>query len=286
VAARVVIMTDEVDRIAQIADPFEQLKAATARLNQVQQEVTDLARLRRRKIQDLHDQGMSYSQIAEAAGLSRARIHQVRHAGPPPEGYFFGSGGMTVATPLKQDVIQGRPVVAIEDVTAAQRLGDLAQSLGLNFRAEHLGTDGAIDLNRPDLVVICGPRISEPMAATLAQDPDIRFERSTDGPWTLRDLRTGAVYRSGWDDQPSRPYDFAYLGRLPRPDGQGPLLVFTGIHPPGSLGVVQLLTTRLGELYEAVKDRQFSAVVRVDYDADTREPTTVELVTPLYEPEC
>lgn len=278
-------MSDEVDRIAQIADPVELLKAATARLSQAQQEVTDLARLRRRKIQDLHDQGMSYSQIAEAAGLSRGRIHQVRHAGPPPEGYFFGSGGMTVATPLKQDVIQGRPVVAVEDVSASQRLGELAQSLGLAFHAEHLGTDGAIDLNRPNLVVISGPRISEAVAAVLAQDPDIQFERSPDGPWTLRDRRTGAVYRSGWDDQPPQPYDFAYLGRLPRPDGQGSLLVFTGIHPPGSLGVVQLLTTRLGELYDAVKDRRFSAIVRVDYDRDTREPTSVDLVTPLYEPE-
>ena len=277
-------MVDEVQRIAQIDDPFELIKEATARLSAAQQEVTDLARLRRRKIQDLHDDGLSYAQIAAAAGLSRARIHQVRHAGPPPEGYFFGSGSMIVATPLKQDVIQNRPVVAVEDVTAAQRLGELAQSLGMAFRTEHISTEGAIDFNRPNLVVICGPRISPAVAAVLAHDAALRFERDTDGPWTLRDLRTGAAYRSGWDNDPQQPYDFAYLGRLPRPDGQGSLIVFTGIHPPGSLGVVQLLTTRLAELYEWVKDRQFSVVVRTDYDPTTREPLTVDLVTPLYEP--
>lgn len=278
-------MPGEVERIGRIDDPFELIKAATERLSAAQQEVTDLARLRRRKIQDLHDDGMSYAQIAEAAGLSRARIHQVRHGGPPPEGFFLGSGAVIVATPLKQDAIQARPVVAVEDVTAAQRLGELAQSLGMTFRSEHVTTDGAIDLNRPNLVVICGPRISEGVAAVLAQDSFITFEREPGQPWTLRDKRTGAVYRSGWDNDPPQPYDFAYLGRLPRPDGNGSLLVFTGIHPPGSLGVVQLLTTRLAELYESVKDRRFSVVVRTDYDPSTREPTHVELVTPLYEPE-
>ncbi|MGH3570166.1 MAG: helix-turn-helix domain-containing protein [Pseudonocardia sp.] len=278
-------MAGEVERIAQIDDPFELIRATTERLGAAQQEVTDLARLRRRKIQDLHDEGLSYAQIAEAAGLSRARIHQVRHSGPPPEGFFLGAGAVVVATPLKQDVIQARPVVAVEDVTATQRLGELAQSLGMAFRAEHVTTDGAIDLNRPNLVVICGPRISDVVAAVLAQDRFITFERDTDQPWTLRDLHTGAVYRSGWDDDPQQPYDFAYLGRLPRPDGHGSLLVFTGIHPPGSLGVVHLLTSRLAELYESVKDRPFSAVVRTDYDPTIREPTHVELVTPLYEPE-
>ena len=277
-------MLDEVQRISQIDDPFELIKAATARLNEAQREVTDLARLRRRKIQELHDDGLSYAQIAEAAGLSRARIHQVRHAGPPPEGYFLGSGEMVIVTPLKQDAIQARPVVAVEDVTAAQRLAELAQSLGMRSRHEHVSPSGDVDLNRPNLVVICGPRISAAVADVLAQDAAITFDRAPDGPWTLRDHRTGATYRSGWDDDPTAPYDFAYLGRLRRPDAAGELLLFTGIHPPGSLGVTQLITSRVAELYEQVKDRPFSAIVRTDYDPTTHEPTHVELVTPLYEP--
>jgi len=278
-------LRDEVGRIARIEDPIELIKAATRRLSQAQREVTDLARLRRRKIQELHDDGQSYAQIADATGLSRARIHQVRHGGPPPEGFFLGSGSVVVATPLKEDAIQARPVVAVEDVAGARRLGELAQSLGLEFTSEHLSTDGTIDLNRRNLVVICGPRISPQVAAVLDQDAHIKFERAADGPWTLRDLRTGAVYRSGWDDKPPAPYDFAYLGRLPRPDGEGLIIVFTGIHPPGSLGVVQLITSRLGELYGKVKDRRFSTIVRTDYDPGSHDPVHVDLVTPLYEPD-
>jgi hypothetical protein len=51
-----------------------------------QRDVTELGRLRRRVIQELVGQGMSYGQIAEAAGLSRGRIHQIRHKGPAPRG--------------------------------------------------------------------------------------------------------------------------------------------------------------------------------------------------------
>ena len=72
----------EYERIASISDPYELLRAATERLADAQQEVTELARLRRGLIQDLHAQGMSYAQIGEAAGLSRGRIHQIRHTGP------------------------------------------------------------------------------------------------------------------------------------------------------------------------------------------------------------
>ena len=81
--------------------------------------MTELARLRRRVIQDLHAQGLSYAQIGEAAGLSRGRIHQIRHTGPAPEGAFLGTGAITIATPLKREERGGRPVVAVEDVTAA-----------------------------------------------------------------------------------------------------------------------------------------------------------------------
>src|SRR5690606_33659635 len=78
----------EYERIASIDDPFALLRAATERLARAQQEVTDLARLRRRVIQDLHAQGLSYAQIAEQAGLSRGRIHQIRHTDPASEGTF------------------------------------------------------------------------------------------------------------------------------------------------------------------------------------------------------
>jgi hypothetical protein len=273
---------DEVSRIAEMRDPFELLRAATAQLSAAQEQVTELSRLRRRTIQELHERGMSYAQIAEAAGLSRGRIHQIRHGGPAPEGEFLGIGRVTIATPLKQEAINARPVVAVEDVTGSQRLGELARGFGIEPTYETVPLGGAIDLNRPNLVVICGPRLSPAVAAVLAQDEAVQFERASDGPWTLVDRRTGQVYRSGEDEQPATDRDFAYLGRLPRPDGNGSLIVFTGIHPQGSLGVIQLLSTRLAELYAQVGTDNFSAIVGTEFDHDTHEPISVELVTPLY----
>ena len=59
-------------------------------------------------------------------------------------------------------------------------------------------------------------------------------------------------------------------------------MVFTGIHPPGTLGVVQLITSEITSLYEQVGSGRFSTLVGVDYDLATRAPRSVELLTPLY----
>src|SRR4051812_32419854 len=112
-------MTDEVRRIAAIGDPYKLLREATNRMALAQAEVTELARLRRRVIQQLHDSGLSYAQIADKVGLTRGRIHQIRTSAPSPEGAFLGLGQVIIATPLKQEAIRSRPVVAVEDVTGA-----------------------------------------------------------------------------------------------------------------------------------------------------------------------
>jgi hypothetical protein len=275
-------MTDEIERIAAITDPFEALRAATQRMATAQREVTELSRLRKRLIADLREQGMTYAEIADKAGLTRGRIHQIRTTGPVPEGAFLGRGLITIATPLKREASNARPVVAFEDVAVASRLSDLARSLGLDAATEHIPLGGDIDLNRPGLVVVSGPRISPAVAATLAQDPYLAFERDTDQVWTLVDRTTGVRYRSGIDQTPAQLRDVAYLGRLRRPDGDGSLIVFTGIHPQGSLGVAHLLATRVDELYRQVKTGLFSVIVGTDYEAGTHEPHHVELLTPIY----
>lgn len=272
---------DEVRRIAAITDPYEQLRQATLRMSSAQEEVTELARLRRRIVQELHDAGTSYAQIADRVGLTRGRIHQIRSSAPAPEGAFFGLGQVVIVTPLKEEAIRSRPVVAIEDVAGAQRLAELARGLGLEPSFEHIPVSGDIDLDRPNLVVICGPRISKSVAQVLAQEPRFQFERDPDGPWFLVDRETGEVHRSGQDQRPAANTDVAYLGRLPRLDGQGSLIVFTGIHPQGSLGVVSLLTTQLADLYAQVQTANFATLVGTEYDSDTNEPRHVELLTPL-----
>jgi hypothetical protein len=272
----------EIERLTALEDPYELLQAVTKRMAEAQREVTELARLRRRVIEQLHEQGRSYAQIAEAAGLSRGRIHQLRHRGPAPEGAFLGVGGIIIATPLKQEARNARPVVAVEDFTAAQRIADLARTMQLDVEFEQVPLDGDIDLNRPNLIVVCGPRLSDTVAGVLAQDPFIQFERADDGPWSLHDRSTGKHYRSGSDSSPPRYWDAAYLGRLPRPDGRGLVMIFTGIHPPGTLGVVHLITTEINSLYEQVDAGQFSTLVGVDYSPDANEPVNVQLLTPLY----
>jgi hypothetical protein len=275
----------EIERLAALEDPYALLQAVTKRMAEAQREVTELARLRRRVIQQLQAQGRSYAQIAEAAGLSRGRIHQLRHRGPASEGAFLGVGGVIIATPLKQEARDARPVVAVEDFTAAQRLADLARTLQLDVEFDHVSLDGGVDLNRSNLIVICGPRLSDVVAGVLAQDPVIRFERAADGPWTLHDQAADKHYRSGSDSNPPRSWDVAYLGRLPRPDGQGLVMIFTGIHPAGTLGVVHLITTEITSLYEQVGAGQFSTLVGVDYEPDANEPVNVRLLTPLYKHE-
>lgn len=275
-------MSDELQRIMAIDDPYLLLREVTTRLADAQQEVTELARLRRRVVQDLHAQGLSYAQIAEKAGLSRGRIHQIRHTGPAPEGAFLGRGAVTVATPLRRDDERGRTVVAVDDVSSGKRLEDLARSYGLGVTSEHVPVTGEIDLNRDGLVVVCGPRMSQEMWDTYAQDPVLRWERAEDGPWTVVDRQTGTVHRSGQDSDPARPYDVGYLGRLSRPDGRGSLLAIAGIHTQGSLGVVQLVANDLNTLWGQVGDRRFSTLVGVEYDPETSEPQSVELLCPLY----
>lgn len=277
-----VTMPGQYEDIAEIDDPFLLLRKATERLAQAQQEVTELARLRRRLIQDLHAQGMSYAQIAQKAGLSRGRIHQIRHTGPAPEGAFFGAGTITVTTPLRHDQVKDRPVLSLDDMATGQALEALVRSFDMGTVADHVSVEGQVDLNRPNLVVVCGPAMSSAMRESYAKDPVLRWDHPEKGLWLLTDTRTGQSYRSGQEMDPQQPTDVAYLGRLPRPDGQGTFLAIAGIHPQGSRGVAHFLTREISTLWGQVGTEPFSVLVRTEYDPATNEPRTTELLTPLY----
>jgi hypothetical protein len=187
-----------------------------------------------------------------------------------------------IVTPLKRDAIRARPVVAMEDVAASKRLEDLARSYGLEVEQEHVPLTGEIDLNRPGLIVVCGPRLSDVMRQLYEQDPVLAWKQTPAGAWAICDKTTSKLYISGSDSEEPEARDAAYLGRLRRPDGRGWIIAFTGIHPQGTLGVVHLLTTEIGMLWEEVQEAEFSVVVGVQYDSDSHEPVSVELLTPLY----
>lgn len=229
---------------------------------------------------------------ADHAGMSGTLSHdlpldhpeQLVDASPAPNQQiaapFLGRGGVTIVLPVKQEVIKKRPVVAVEDVTGSQRLAQLARQLALVPSLEYVPADGMIDLNRENLLVVCGPRLSQPVAELLAQDKTLRFEHHRRA-WTLVDYLTGTRYRSGQDQTPPRSWDVGYMGRLRRPDRQGSLIVLTGIHPPGTLGVIEFLSTEITTLFAEVKTDTFSLLVGTHFNPGTLEPREVTLLTPI-----
>ncbi|MEV6526338.1 sigma factor-like helix-turn-helix DNA-binding protein [Longispora sp. NPDC051575] len=76
-------MTDSVQDLAELEDRFEAVRLATLRIEQARQEANELADLRSRLVNELHDEGWSFSDIGKKAGLSRGRIHQI-HASSNP----------------------------------------------------------------------------------------------------------------------------------------------------------------------------------------------------------
>ncbi|MEV4247449.1 hypothetical protein AB0J63_29035 [Streptosporangium canum] len=69
---------------------------------------------------------------------------------------------------------------------------------------------------------------------------------------------------------------------LARPDRNGNVLVFTGIHPQGALGAVDLLTSEIAPVWGQVGENRFPAVVGVEYDPAIGEPVRAEPASPLY----
>jgi hypothetical protein len=274
-------LLDDVRRLAEIESDADRARAASKLLAELQTGISEASRLRRESIARLREQGHSLADIADIIGVSRARIAQLRQAGPPPERAFLGSEALTVAIPLKRESQYGRPAVAQEDFAAFNALADLARDLQLGAEVEYIQLGGNVDLNRDNLVVICGPRISPLIAEVLKSDPVLQFERDDSG-WFLTDQRTGHSYHSPSDDPALPPGDVAYLSRQARPDGNGSFILLTGIHAVGSNGVIHYLTRELADLYEQVGTRRFSTLIASEFDPATRAITSSRRVTPLY----
>jgi hypothetical protein len=174
-------------------------------------------------------------------------------------------------------------MVARADSATGQRLLSLAHSLSLEGELEYIPISGMIDLNRENLVVVCGPKTSPVTARALDPDPRLSFDELSDGRWIITDRATGQQFVSPLDnpDEP-RAADVAYLGRIPRPDGHGSFLYVAGVHAVGSLGAAEYLADHLAELYDSVGTREFSMVVESRFDPDTEEVTeTRALTSPL-----
>jgi hypothetical protein len=273
---------DDVKRVAEITSHADRARAASELLTELQAGVTEAARLRRESIAWLREHGYSLAAIADIIGVSRARIAQLREAGPPPERVFLGTDRLTVAIPLKTEAASGRPVVAQEDFAAFNLLADLARDLQLEATAEYIPIGGELDLNRDNLIVVCGPRLSPVVREVLQRDPALGFDQDDVGRWLLQDRRTDERYPSPSDLPQPRPADVGYLARLPRPDGNGTFILLTGIHAVGSHGILDYLRRELADLYEQVDLQPFSTLIATEYDPLTRQVVRSERITPLY----
>ncbi|MEV0295258.1 hypothetical protein [Nocardia sp. NPDC050710] len=267
---------DDVARVFAIEDKVERLKAATDGVAAAQQTINELTRIRRAVIRELHAEGWTFARIGAAAGLSRARIHQVSTQGPAPEGLFFGHGSLTVLVP---EIRAGR-VLGAPDPNAGTRLVELLRELGFSATIEHFLPGRPINLNRDGLIAIGGPELSPSLRQVIAADPRLRraVARAGDARRGIEDRAARRVYRPGGPE----PHDIAYLARLPRPDGRGTCLLIDGLHPPGSLGAIRLLATRLATLHERAANHLFSVLIAVRYDRSTGEPIDADLLTPVY----
>ncbi len=263
-----------------IEDKVERLKAATEGVAAAQQTINELTRIRRAVIRDLHAEGWTFARIGAAAGLSRARIHQVSTQGPVPEGLFFGHGPLTVLTPDQRAATRTAPLVGAPDAAAPNRLAELLRELGFTVTVERFLPGRPLNLDRDGLIILGGPELSPSLRYLVAADPRLRRTLARAGRVrrAIEDRAARRIYRPGGTE----PYDIAYLARLPRPDRRGTVLVIDGLHPPGSLGAVRLLATRLATLHERADTRTFSAVVGVRYDRNTGEPIEADLLTPIY----
>lgn len=274
---------DDLQRVKDASEPLDRVRLATEALAEYQNAIAELGKIRRDAVDYLRSQGMTLSDIADKAGISRARLSQL--SGAPrkaPERALFAGAGTTatIAVDTKQEGGSGRPVVHQEHTVAIEVLTRTAQRVGLSVgEVEYIVPPGMIDLNRDGLIVVCGPRRSPIIAQMLAADERYGFEKDSKG-WFLVDKAAGREYHSPEDS--GKPGDFAYLGRLPRPDGKGHWLYMAGIHAPGGQGAAMYLEQQLADLYQDVRGGRWSCLVQCEWDPETRHVERVDLLAPIH----
>ncbi|SFW11846.1 sigma-70 family RNA polymerase sigma factor [Amycolatopsis australiensis] len=277
----------DLDRLA--TEPAEmRAKQAIEALGLHQEWVNEYSRVRREALGELIGEGKTPNELAKMLGMTRSRVDQLLTSGPKPERALFGTGALTVAIGAKSEFrpggtggpnVEPSAVLSEQALAAFHLLADVAGDYGLKATYQVVPPPGLVQLNRPNLVVITSPRLLPIVGQVLDADEHLGFGQSSKG-WYLQDKTTGARLRSPIDD--GEPADYGYIGRLPRPDGKGTFLYFAGIHAMGTLGVAHYLAGHTAELYQQVKTKRWSTLVKCTFDPDTRQIETSELAAPIY----
>jgi hypothetical protein len=274
-------------KVKAVGDPVDRAKQAHALVGRMQDFGAEAQVVRNEAMNEALRVGpLNSTQLAAELGISKGRVSQLAKAGPPPERVFLGTGKLTVALAEKfedgKDKAKPGPVIATEDFQSYEHLRELADEVGLETGYERIPQGGNVKLNRNNLVVICGPRLSPLIEQILESDPHLQFAKDAEG-WHLIDRDTGKVYRSPMDSGDNG--DVAYFGRLPRPDGKGTFLYIAGIHAMGSGGVVHWLKSELATAHKELRAKRFSTLIASRFDPETLEITESERITPFYRPE-
>lgn len=276
-------VNEELRALCDIADPADRARQASDLVAGYQASMIEISRIRREALDDLVSQGMTHAEIAAKIGTTRARVSQLLTSGPRPERAFLGSGTITVAIGGKLE--QGRsdtsqqPVVSAEAVQAYETLSVLARSLNLQATQEVVPPPGFVQLNRTNLIVLTSPRLLPFVGQVLDSDSRYGFA-SDDQGWYLVDRETRTDYRSPRDADEELS-DYAYIGRLPRPDGRGTFLYLAGIHAVGTLGAAKFIEEHIEDLYRELKSRRFSVLVKCQCNS-LREVVSVTALTPIH----
>lgn len=262
---------DPFEAVRREPDPLEQARMAGDLMSLYRQRGYELARIRRDAINRVVGQrGGTFSAVGAELGLTRGRISQIRKDAPATERAFFGVGPIDVATPTRHSSERPEGVVALEDTESARIISEVLRELAFEVRPVAIPVDGQWSPAH-EAVVICGPKSSHVSAEILSRDPVLDFHEVEGGRWVIEDRAAGHRFESPLDDG-AKGEDVAYLGRVTR-DGKT-VLVVAGIHAIGSVGAVSYLAENLRLVHDAVGTKDFSMVVRTQFDGLT--PTTTE----------
>jgi hypothetical protein len=275
------------DGLRDIADPAERVRRASAMIDDLAATSGRVSAVRLEALAEMQASGMAQSEIARATGMTRARISQLMKAAPPAGQALLAPepGPLTICVIEKREAERGRPSITSSTMTAAGKLTDLASSYDIRADIETIPAPGFIDLNRPNLAVLIGPRSSMLVAQAISADPVIKWRPDGHGDWYITDTRTETDYHSEFDS--SWPGDrtpqtcYAHVGRIRRPDGDGSWLCLAGEHAPGVAGAVELFCRDVTSLWEQAHRSLWSAVAKVTV-SETGAIEDASLISPVY----
>ncbi len=276
----VVPTADEFDMVRNDPDPIRRGLRAAELMIEYQQCATELARLRKVAIEEAHQSGLSYTEIAERLGVTKGRISQIRSSAPRRERAFFGVGPVAIGIPRRIGREDGRQRPYFDANDQAARLAVEAALTQLALAATTFPIDpDRTELPAGDCIVICGPK-SAPVARILLDgDPFLDFEHDDDG-WSITDARTGDRHRSPYRHDDSVRTDIGYFSR--RTDNGRVVIHIAGITSIGSLGVATWLSSNLADVFDP-NCTFVDGVVECDFDPDYAVTDSRILVGPYME---